>query len=98
MNRIAFAFALTLAAAPALAQDVVPPQPELTGSLSVYSEYDQNGDGQVTMAEVVALVPAELAGAVKACDRDANGLLAEEEYDRCQYGEPTGDVKPAPTR
>lgn len=98
MNRTAFALAFALAAAPALAQDVLDTQTDLTGSLSVYSEYDMNGDGQVSMAEVLGLVPARLAAAAAACDVDGNGLLALPEYERCQYGIPDSEVKPAPTR
>lgn len=99
MNRTAFLLVLALCATPVLADDVqlTPERPKFDpGALSAYTEYDQNGDGVVTMPEAVALAPAEISAEVAKCDTDGNGLFSQAEYDFCQYGTlPEGTPSPA---
>jgi hypothetical protein len=84
MRSTLIALAVGLACGSAFAQQSPTESPKIEpGLLSVYSEHDANGDGVVTMAEFLALVPAGYEAAARACDTDRNGKLSQAEYDRC---------------
>ena len=97
MRLTLIACVLGLACGSALAQQVpteeagIPP-----GTLTAYTEHDANGDGIVTMAEFIALVPAGHETAARACDGNADGNLSQAEYDACAGYEAAPDVAARP--
>lgn len=96
MRTSLIALALGLACGSAFAQQPPVEAPKIEpGLLSVYSEHDANGDGIVTLAEFLTLVPAGYEAAAKACDTDADGRLSQAEYDVCAgYAAPAGVAAP----
>lgn len=83
MHRFATLSATLLLSFGAAAQDEVKTDKLDPGFLSAYSEYDSNGDGLVTLAEVEAIIdPAHVRG-VRACDTDGDTRLSVSEYDAC---------------
>ncbi len=97
MRTSLIALALGLACGSAFAQQPPAGTPKIEpGLLSVYSEHDANGDGVVTMAEFLTLVPAGYEAAAKACDTDADGKLSQAEYDVCAGYTPAADVASNP--
>jgi hypothetical protein len=94
---IALGLALGLACGSAFAQQPPVETPKIEpGLLSAYSEYDANGDGNVTTAEFLALAPAGYEAAARACDTDRNGNLSQAEYDACSGTEAAADVASRP--
>ena len=97
MRLTLIASVLGLACGSALAQQApseeagIPP-----GTLTAYSEYDSNGDGAVTTAEFLALVPAGHEAAARACDGNRDGNLSQAEYDACAGLETAPDVAARP--
>lgn len=83
MRPIPTALALCLACGSAFAQQDSPQLQVPPGTLIAYSEYDVNGDSQVTTAEFLSLLPKEIKAAGRACDADADGLFSEDEYQAC---------------
>ncbi len=93
MHRIALLIALLALSAGAAAQreaDKMAP-----GFLTTFLDYDSNGDGIVTVAEVESLVEAAHVRAARACDTDGDQRLSLDEYNICNgtsSDPPAGDA------
>lgn len=76
---------LLLAGAQVLAQNAVPAAPARTQSaeLPPYESLDANGDGIVTLPEIVVRSPP-LAARVKHCDANGDETMSREEYAACK--------------
>lgn len=97
MRSILIVLALTFAGGSALAQQQSADTPKMgAGLLTAFSEYDIDGNGEVATQEFVTLAPAGFEAAARACDTDADGKIAQAEYDACAGLEPTADVAAQP--
>jgi len=83
MHRIAALITVLALSAGVSAQDKVGTDQLAPGFLTEYSDYDSNGDGIVTLAEVEALVDASQIRRTRACDTNADQRLSISEYNTC---------------
>jgi hypothetical protein len=83
MHRIALLIALLALSAGAAAQREANPDKMAPGFLTTFIDYDSDGDGIVTIAEVELLVEAAHVRAVRACDTDGDQRLSLDEYNIC---------------
>ena len=83
MHRIAMLIALLALSAGAAAQREADTDKMAPGFLASYHDYDSNGDGIVTLAEIEPVVEAAHVRAVRACDTDGDQRLSLDEYNIC---------------